>query len=134
MPIIETNIRQIYNLILSETRKSYATGKYRDIKVIVGKYTPPPIYDIQILMKEFSDWLNAPQEYSTFLFEGTAHYRFVEIHPLVDGNSRTTRLLTKLILIKGGYKYNNYRPHYALKGKTPSEICNAYYYSLNNIK
>ena len=35
------------------------------------------------------------------------------------------------ILKEGIYKYNNYRPHYALKGKTPSEIWNAYYYNLN---
>ncbi|MCL4393183.1 integrase core domain-containing protein [Patescibacteria group bacterium] len=38
------------------------------------------------------------------------------------------------ILKEGIYKYNNYRPHYSLKGKTPSEIWNVYCYSLNNTK
>lgn len=38
------------------------------------------------------------------------------------------------ILKEGIYKYNNYRPHYALKRKPPSEIWNAYYNSLNDSK
>ena len=108
LPIRDADIRQIHSLVIANTSKSYDAGKYRDIQVVVGKYTPPSSYDIPALMEEFIKWLRAPQVYSTFLLAGIAHYRFVEIHPFIDGNGRTTRLLTKLILIKNGYDIRQY--------------------------
>lgn len=107
-PITETDIRQIHNFVLAGTKRAYTAGKYRDVPVIVGRYSPPPAYEVPQLMKELCDWLKEPQGYSTFLVAGITHYRFVEIHPFIDGNGRSTRLLTKLILIKGGYDIRQY--------------------------
>ena len=54
-------------------------------------------------MQSMVEWIN---EYSTLpcpLIAGIAHYQFATIHPYYDGNGRTARLLTTLILHLGGY-------------------------------
>lgn len=36
-------------------------------------------------------------------YAALAHYKLVDIHPFVDGNGRTSRLIMNLILLKAGY-------------------------------
>src|SRR3989337_703846 len=55
-------------------------------------------------MKEFMDWLTSSQEEHPVKIAADAHFKFVSIHPFVDGNGRTTRLLMNLILILNGYQ------------------------------
>ena len=56
-------------------------------------------------MQRFILWLNAPenQELHPVRFAALAHYKLVYIHPFVDGNGRTSRLLMNLILMQHGY-------------------------------
>lgn len=54
------------------------------------------------LMNEFEQWMKTTQDHPA-LFAAMAHYRLVTIHPFVDGNGRTARLLMNLILIQHGY-------------------------------
>jgi Fic family protein len=39
---------------------------------------------------------------------GVFHHQFVYIHPFVDGNGRTCRLLTALLFLRSGYEINKY--------------------------
>jgi len=58
------------------------------------------------LMLEFVDWINKEiQELSPILTSAIAQFQFVHIHPFVDGNGRTARLLSTLILYKTGYDF-----------------------------
>jgi Fic family protein len=56
-------------------------------------------------MREFVDWLNKAGDISPVLIAGIAQFQFVHIHPFIDGNGRTARLLSTLILYKTGYDF-----------------------------
>jgi Fic family protein len=84
----------------------YWAGKFKTSQNrIVGsrlKTTPP--YKIAMEMKEFVRQLNKnDKKYNPIELAAYAHHEFVRIHPFVDGNGRTARLLTNLILLKNGY-------------------------------
>ena len=53
-------------------------------------------------MSEFSTWLQSNTDHPVKK-AALAHLKFVTIHPFVDGNGRTARLLMNLILLQHGY-------------------------------
>jgi Fic family protein len=64
----------------------------------------PNPYKVPALMDEFQLWLSSnDKEMHPVAFAAQAHYRLVTIHPFVDGNGRTARLLMNLILMMFGY-------------------------------
>lgn len=80
-------------------------GVFRRTQVFVGDYAPPHPGHIDMLMERFLMWLNAPE---TLLMHpvrmaALAHYKLVYIHPFVDGNGRTSRLLMNWILMQNGF-------------------------------
>lgn len=102
--ITERNIREIHSLILKEIDQRYA-GCYRDIIVrITGSaHTPPEPIKVLALMRSFEKkQLNKDADHPV-IQAALAHFELVNIHPFVDGNGRTARLLMNLILIKNGY-------------------------------
>ncbi|MDZ4154012.1 Fic family protein, partial [Methylicorpusculum sp.] len=67
-------------------------------------YMPPEAHDMKPLMSALVSWINIHQKTLPGpLLAGIAHYQFITIHPYFDGNGRTARLLTTLILHLGGY-------------------------------
>ena len=56
-------------------------------------------------MREFSEWLNKAEDISPILVAGITQFQFVHIHPFIDGNGRTARLLSTLMLYKTGYDF-----------------------------
>ena len=56
-------------------------------------------------MKGLIAWANSPdaQALDPVIEAGIAHYEFVRIHPFVDGNGRTARVLATLILYLRGF-------------------------------
>ena len=104
----ENLIREINAIVLKDIRSG--AGRYRTKQVIVGDYVPPEHFQVPILMKEFVDWLRQPQpaHLSPILYTGIAHYQLVAIHPFEDGNGRTTRILTTLMLIQYGYEHTHF--------------------------
>lgn len=63
----------------------------------------PNPHKVPDLMHEFQLWLTSKQDLHPVAFAGEAHYRFVSIHPFVDGNGRTARLLMNTLLLMYGY-------------------------------
>ena len=53
-------------------------------------------------MDEFMTWLTKEQD-NELMIAADAHFRLVSIHPFVDGNGRTARLLMNLLLLQAGY-------------------------------
>ncbi|MEK7315212.1 MAG: Fic family protein, partial [Candidatus Eisenbacteria bacterium] len=51
------------------------------------------------------DWLNAPRDVHPVLASGAAQFQLVHIHPFLDGNGRTSRLLSTLCLYRAGYDF-----------------------------
>lgn len=69
-------------------------------------YLPPEWKEVPSLMEELMDWVNvqlSENELPAPIIAGIAHYQFATIHPYYDGNGRTARLLTNLILHLSGY-------------------------------
>nr|XP_056715505.1 protein adenylyltransferase FICD [Euleptes europaea] len=80
-------------------------GRFRTTQVFVGHHLPPHPRDVEKQMLEFVQWINSEDAMSLHPveFAALAHYKLVYIHPFVDGNGRTSRLLMNLILMQAGY-------------------------------
>lgn len=109
----ETQIKTIHALVMSggSKRKPVPTP-YRDGQNVIRDsrsraivYMPPEASDVPGLMGGLVDWVNRSMsdEIPCPIIAGLAHYQFATIHPYFDGNGRTARLLTTLILHLGGY-------------------------------
>ena len=69
-------------------------------------YLPPEPPDVAQLMLDLVVWINSALEAGDTpapVVAGIAHYQFATIHPYLDGNGRTARLLATRILRKSGY-------------------------------
>ena len=112
-PITDGLIREIHRRLVEGVRGgNSAPGKYRRIQNYVvnsaaGKtiYTPPPAHDVPIMMKELVDWTNRDQDIHPVLMSGVSQFQLVHIHPFLDGNGRTSRLLSTLCLYRAGYDF-----------------------------
>ena len=108
--IREMDVRRIHGLVMNG--KSVPTA-YRDGQNVIRDsatrrivYMPPEARDVPGLMKELVVWVNRElrrQELPAPLIAALAHYQFATIHPYYDGNGRTARLLTTLILHRSGF-------------------------------
>lgn len=111
--IIEDLIKKIHRILVKDVRGgSLEPGRYRRVQNYVVNsltgeiiYTPPPPSKVPKLMREFVRWLNEETGISPVLIAGIAQYQFVDIHPFLDGNGRTARLLCTLILYQNGYDF-----------------------------
>jgi Fic family protein len=87
-------------------------GEWRSIQNYVANsrtgeiiYTPPSPTEVPALMRELVEWLRAEQTIHPVLIAGIAQFQLVHIHPFVDGNGRTSRLLSTLALYRAGYDF-----------------------------
>jgi Fic family protein len=62
------------------------------------------------MMMELVDWLNRAVETHPVLVSGVAQFQFVHIHPFIDGNGRTSRLLSTLYLYRAGSDFKRLFP------------------------
>lgn len=103
--LTEWNLRSIHALILKEIDNTNA-GRYRNENVVISgaEHIPPKHFELDYLMqkliKEYgSDW----EDYHPVIRATLLHGEFVKIHPFIDGNGRTARLLLNFELMKSGY-------------------------------
>ncbi|KAA0716718.1 Adenosine monophosphate-protein transferase FICD [Triplophysa tibetana] len=80
-------------------------GRFRTTQVFVGHHIPPHPHDLDKHMQELVQWLNSEEtlHLHPVEFSALAHYKLVYVHPFVDGNGRTSRLLMNLILMQASY-------------------------------
>ena len=112
-PITEGLVREIHKRLVDGVRSGAAApGEYRRLQNYVVNsatgaviYTPPPAHDVPILMRELVDWLNRESNVHPVLVSGIGQFQLVHIHPFLDGNGRTSRLLSTLCLYKAGYDF-----------------------------
>jgi Fic family protein len=111
-PISENDIQILHALVMAGGKAKVKPSPYRDGQNVIRDsrtramvYLPPEAKDVPVLMKDLVAWVKAsePQGLPCPIRAGIAHYQFATIHPYYDGNGRTARLLTTLILHLGAY-------------------------------
>lgn len=97
-------------------------GKLREKPVVVNDprtrqpiYLPPDVKDVKLLMEDLVKFINNNRtNIDSLILAGIFHKQMVIIHPFMDGNGRTTRLVTKALLAKMGlntfnlFSFENY--------------------------
>ena len=112
-PITERLILEVHRRLVAGVRGgSAAPGQYRLVQNFVinsatGEtiYTPPTPGEVPDLMRELVEWLNRPSDIHPVIASGIAQFQLVHIHPFLDGNGRTSRLLSTLCLYRAGYDF-----------------------------
>jgi Fic family protein/DNA-binding Xre family transcriptional regulator len=115
----ERDILQIHQLVLRGILPHEA-GKYRKVQVMISgsNHVPPAPYLVSKEMVELMLWYHA--NYCTIhpvILAAEMHQRLVSIHPFVDGNGRTSRLVMNLILMQHGYVIANLKGEHASRLK-----------------
>lgn len=115
-------ILKIQKQITAELLPAFESGKLREKPVAVhdprtGKviYLPPDAKDVQALMENLLSFVNTNRNViDPLILAGILHKQMVIIHPFMDGNGRTTRLVTKILLAEMGlntfnlFSFENY--------------------------
>ena len=109
-PLSKATIQRLHALAMGGGSTRVKPTPWRDGQNVIRDsrsnaivYLPPEARDVARLMDEWVEWANAEDDLPIPLRAAIAHYQFATIHPYYDGNGRTARLLTTLILHRGGY-------------------------------
>lgn len=104
-PLNEWTIKSLHQRILKSIDDDNA-GRYRTINVRIAgaSHLPPDQLMVPELMEKFISWYrNEAMDLHPVERAARVHSDFVKIHPFVDGNGRTSRLLMNMELMKAGY-------------------------------
>jgi len=105
IPLTEGLIRNIHRLVMKNTLPEEA-GRYRRGGVVIAgsRHRPPEGIAVPALMKELVTAYNGGwQAEHPVKRAALLHWRMVFIHPFLDGNGRTARLLMNFSLMRDGY-------------------------------
>lgn len=115
-------ILKIQKGITEKLLSKYQNGHFRKEPVVVNNpklrkvvYLPPDYKDVQPLIKDLVNFVQSHRlKIDSLILAGIFHKQFVIIHPFVDGNGRTARLATKVLLASMGldtfnlFSFENY--------------------------
>ncbi|WP_288407773.1 Fic family protein [uncultured Herbaspirillum sp.] len=103
-PLSERHIKDLHSRVLKGVDAEQA-GRYRRENVVIAgaSSTPPDFLHLNDEMRHLLDWYQQADTLHPVARAAQLHTRFVKIHPVVDGNGRTGRLLLNLELMKSGY-------------------------------
>jgi Fic family protein len=139
----ESTIKSIHSQLLKYSIKdnrhkgNYKTGSNRvEAKDIDGNligivFEPTEPYLTPIEMKDLVDWTNQEfdkKDFHPLIIIGNFVLEYLAIHPFQDGNGRSSRVLTNLLLLKFGYMFAPYISHDRIIEKNKDE----YYKVLNS--
>jgi Fic family protein len=107
---------------LIESVEDDIAGQFRNSRVVIGRHVikgdkvgihvkhEPPYHDRERIEKaiwQLIEWVETADDLPIIRIS-MFHHQYVYVHPFVDGNGRTARLLTALLLLKAGYEINKY--------------------------
>lgn len=122
------NLLDIHRLILKSIDNENA-GRYRTVQVRISgsEHVPPDALIVPQMMDDFfAHYKKQKKILHPILLAAEMHERLVTIHPFIDGNGRTARLIMNFILLQYGYTIAN------LKGDAASK--NLYYKALEQVQ
>ena len=113
-PLNEGELLSIHNLILRGIHPQDA-GRYRKVQVMIkgSTYMPPQPHRIAKEMEDFFIWYETNKNKThPIVLAAEIHERIATIHPFIDGNGSTSRLVMNLILLQNGYIIANIKGDY----------------------
>ena len=122
--LLAREVLGVHQLVLRGIDDAHA-GKYRGVQVLIkgSLHVPPAPYLVAKQMEDFFLWYEANcKKLHPVILAAEMHERLVTIHPFIDGNGRTSRLIMNLILLQNGFVIAN------IKGDGKSRM--AYYTAL----
>lgn len=122
------SLLELHSIILRGIDRENA-GRYRKVPVRISgsRHEPPQPWQLDKLTEDyFHHYLRQKNSLHPVLLAAEMHERLVSIHPFIDGNGRTARLVMNLILLRNGYTIAN------LKGDNASRM--AYYQALEKVQ
>lgn len=102
VPISESIIKQIHYLVLADKKDDRGVYRRVPVRIMGAKHEPVQPYLIEPQMEQLLDWYKNNDEHIVTRL-ARFHIEFEGIHPFIDGNGRTGRLLVNLELMKAGY-------------------------------
>jgi len=108
-PLNQYNLLSIHGLILHGIDRNNA-GCFRQVPVMISgsQHIPPQPWKIDKLMEEYFLFYQTEKEHThPVILAAELHERLATIHPFIDGNGRTARLVMNLILLQAGYPIAN---------------------------
>jgi Fic family protein len=110
-------LKDVHKLTVDRLVVPEKIGVFRTSEVVIKEegtgrviFSPPPFVEVPYLVEDFFAWLNNPEaiEIHPVLRAGITHYILVAIHPFVEGNGRTVRAFSSLILMREGYNIKKF--------------------------
>lgn len=102
VPISESIIKQIHYLVLADKKEDRGVYRRVPVRIMGAKHEPVQPYLIVPKMEQLlQEYAESKEHIVTKL--ARFHIEFEGIHPFIDGNGRTGRLLVNLELMKAGY-------------------------------
>lgn len=117
--INERELLTVHNLILRGIHPEDA-GKYRKVQVMIkgSAHMPPQPYLVAKEMEDYFIWIDQHKnKLHPVVLAAEMHERLVTIHPFIDGNGRTSRLIMNFILLQHGYVIANIKGEYETRMK-----------------
>ncbi|MGQ0829024.1 MAG: Fic family protein [Bacteroidota bacterium] len=127
-PLTERLVKDIHAIVLQGIDKENA-GTYRkvDVRISGSKHLPPAHYRLPELMEAYILFYKKNRKkMHPVLLAADMHEKLVTIHPFIDGNGRTSRLVMNLILLQNGY------PIAKISGEQTNRL--AYYNALEQVQ
>ena len=115
----ERELLSVHNLILRGIIPEDA-GRYRKVQVMIkgSSHMPPQPFLVQKQMEDYFLWMEENKnKLHPVILAAEMHERLVTIHPFIDGNGRTSRLIMNLILLQNGYVIANIKGDYETRIK-----------------
>jgi len=105
-------IRELHKQLMHKARATHFSdpGEFRKTQNWIGgtrpdnaSFVPPPIEDMQRALNDLEKFIHSSDTLPTVIKAGLVHAQFETIHPFLDGNGRTGRMLITFYLWKEGY-------------------------------
>lgn len=139
-PFLSNDLLEIHRMVTKDTLENpNDEGVFRNRQVIVGNrltgeiiFMPPPTEQVPGLVNDFFEWFNSAnvnEKLDPVIQAGITHYELVRIHPFIDGNGRTTRVMAALLLYRRGFDVKRF---FALDDYYDHDR-RAYYAALNRV-
>ncbi len=94
---------ELQRIVVKETRQN-GIGELRNVNVRVGTHVASPFYSVPRKLTALVKWFNSNfNKHNPVVVSTYFHAMFEEIHPFVDGNGRSGRLLLNLMLQEKGF-------------------------------